>query len=363
MVKALALALLVLPLAGAADAGRLSPVGPMTVARAVHTATTLADGRVLVVGGCTTPGCELGGNEGDVAELYDPAVRRFERTGSLNEWRDDHTATLLRDGRVLVVGGWGVGGVLDSSELFDPRVGTFATGPRMSSPRAGSTATLLRDGRVLLAGGFTDNRSTVASADVFVSGKDRFLPVGPMAVPRGAHAAARLADGRVLVVGGLSRGRVVASSELFDPRTGRFTRGPAMRLPRYKAAAVTLRDGRVLVVGGSADIEGARTYRSTEIYEPKRNRFVPGPLLRHARYKIRDAVVLLPGGDVLVAGAAPVPEVWRRSSGRFVAVAGTLGRTRLFATASPLRSGEVLLIGGYDLGISPTAQAWLYRNS
>jgi hypothetical protein len=231
----------------------------------------------------------------------------------------------------------------------------------MGSRRAGMTATRLRDGRVLVAGGFTGNRPTVALADVFVPAENRFRAVGPMAAPRGAHAAALLADGRVLVIGGLSRGRVVGSSELFNPKTGRFSRGPALRLPRYKAAAVTLRDGRVLVVGGSADIEGGLTYRSTEIYEPRRNRFVAGPLLLHARYKIRDSIVVLPGGDVLVAGGAPVPEVWRRSSGRFTAVAGTLGRTRLFAAASPLASGEVLVTGGYDLGISPTAQAWLYR--
>jgi len=360
-VKAFALALLVLPLAGAADTSAVTPVATMTVARAVHTATTLADGRVLIVGGCTTPGCELDASAGAVAELYDPATRRFDRTGSLNEWRDDHTATLLRDGRVLVAGGWSVNGVLASSEFFDPRTGTFAVGPAMGSRRAGMTATLLRDGRVLVAGGFTGNRPTVALADVFVPAENRFRPVGPMAAPRGAHAAALLADGRVLVIGGLSRGRVVGSSELFNPKTGRFSRGPALRLPRYKAAAVTLRDGRVLVVGGSADIEGGLTYRSTEIYEPRRNRFVAGPLLLHARYKIRDSVVVLPGGDVLVAGGAPVPEVWRRSSGRFTAVAGTLGRTRLFAAASPLASGEVLVTGGYDLGISPTAQAWLYR--
>ena len=139
-----ALALLVLPLAGAADTSAVTPVATMTVARAVHTATTLADGRVLVVGGCTTPGCELDGSEGAVAELYDPEARRFARTGSLNEWRDDHTATLLRDGRVLVAGGWSVGGVLASSELFDPRTETFAVGPVMGSRRAGMTAIGLR---------------------------------------------------------------------------------------------------------------------------------------------------------------------------------------------------------------------------
>jgi hypothetical protein len=360
-VRLLALALLVLPLGASAGVGGLTPVAPMTVARAVHSATTLADGRVLVVGGCSTPGCELDGAQAGVAELYDPTTRRFERTGRLRAWRDDHTATLLRDGRVLVAGGWGVDGVLASTELYDPATGTFARGPRMSSRRAGLTATPLRNGRVLLAGGFTDNRPTVASADVFDPAAGTLRPVGAMAAPRGAHAAARLADGRILVVGGLSRGRVVATSELFDPRTGRFARGPSLRLPRYKAAAVTLRDGRVLVVGGSADVEGERTYRSTELYDPKRNRFAAGPLLQQARYKHRDAVLLLPNGDVLVAGSAPVPELWRRSSTRFVPVAGSLGRSRLFATASLLRSGDVLLAGGYDRAIAPTAQAWLYR--
>lgn len=359
--KAFALALLVLPLAGTAGAGRVAPVAEMQAPRAVHSATTLADGRVLVVGGCTRDSCELGSDAGAVAELYDPGDGRFEQSGRLREWRDDHTATLLRTGRVLVAGGWGARRVLASTELYDPRTGTFAAGPPLASPRAGGTATLLRDGRVLVAGGFTGNRPTVASAEVFEPAANRFRPVRPMAVPRGAHAAARLADGRVIVVGGLSRGRVVATSELFDPATGRFVRGPSLRVPRYKAAAVTLRDGRVLVVGGSADVDGGLLYRSTEIYEPKRNRFVAGPPLRHPRYKIRDAVVVLPGGDVLVAGGAPVPELWRRSSGRFAEVAGTLGRTRLFLTASPLQSGAVLLAGGYDEGISPTAQAWLFR--
>jgi hypothetical protein len=231
----------------------------------------------------------------------------------------------------------------------------------MRSRRAGATATSLRDGRVLFTGGFTDNKPTVALAEVFVPKTGEFRLVAPMTTPRGAHAAARLNDGRVIVIGGLSRGRVVSSSELFNPRTGRFTRGPDMRLPRYKAAAVTLVDGRVLVIGGSADIEGRRLYRSTEIYDPRRNQFMTGPTMRYARYKIRDSVVVLPDGDVLIAGGAVAPELLRRSSGRFTVVGGTLGSSRQFMTATRLRKREVLLVGGYDANISPTAQAWLYR--
>ena len=237
---------------------------------------------------------------------------------------------------------------------FDPADGDVRGRAEMGSRRAGSTATSLRDGRVLLAGGFTDNRPTVALADVFVPAGDRIPARGPMAQPRGAHAAARLADGRVLVVGGLSRGRVVASSELFDPRTGRFARGPAMRLPRYKAAAVTLLDGRVLVVGGSADIEG----------QPD--------LPQHGDLRAE--------AEPVRAGAAPASTPatrsgrGRRPARRRRARRGRCARYRSCGGARrPLRrrrrarsgahacsrprsccaSGEVLVTGGYDLGDQP----------
>jgi Kelch motif/Galactose oxidase, central domain len=331
---------------------------PMVVARAVHTATLLGDGRVLVVGGCSTDGCELEPGAAARAEIYDPKRGAFTLGGRLGTWRDDHTATRLRDGRVLVAGGWGEGGVLSTTETFDPRTGEFSSGPQMASPRAGATATLLRDGRVLVAGGFTDNRPTTSSAELFT--KSGFTAVGPLRAPRGAHVAARLPDGRVLVAGGFSRGRVVASTEIFDPRTGRFAPGPAMRVPRYKAAAVELADGRVLVIGGAADVEGQRTYSTTEIYDPRRNRFLPGPRMRSPRYKITGSVARLPGGDVLVAGAAARAERLSLKTMRFRLVPGSLGQAWLFLTATRI-GNRVLLVGGYNRSITPTAKTWVYR--
>ena len=182
-----------------------------------------------------------------------------------------------------------------------------------------------------------------------------------MISPRGAHTAARLRDGRVLIVGGVSRGRVVATTEIFDPRTGRFERGPRLDVPRSKAGSVTLGDGRVLVVGGEADVDGARTLATTEIYDPRTNRFVAGPVMRHPRVKLAGALVRFGDGDVLVAGGGAAPELLDRRTGRFRVVRGTPGGTPRLLTATRIGVRRALLIGGYDAQITPTAQTWLYR--
>src|SRR5262249_15517294 len=80
-------------------------------------------------------------------------------TGKMNVARVGHTPTLLTDGKVLVVGGWGNAstgqGLLDSAELYDPATGTWSFAGSLSRSRVGYTATLLNDGRVLVAGGDT----------------------------------------------------------------------------------------------------------------------------------------------------------------------------------------------------------------
>ncbi|HEX9762157.1 MAG TPA: kelch repeat-containing protein, partial [Acidimicrobiia bacterium] len=213
-------------------------------------AVGLADGRVLVVGGQTR-------RDRITAALFDPRLDRFTATGLPNvSWGFPVTATLLDDGRVLVVGAEPSG----MAEIYDPQTGTFTLTGSLSTARAGPTATRLVDGRVLIVGGGGEGSAALASAEIYDPDTGTFTPTGPMATARWGHAVAPLPDGRVLVVGGGGRvlvggsddagdPSVEATAEIYDPLTGRFTQAPAPTTSRLAATAVSLTDGRVLVLG------------------------------------------------------------------------------------------------------------------
>jgi N-acetylneuraminic acid mutarotase len=141
----------------------------MNTGRQEHSATLLRDGTVLVAGGARPGGTVTGGVEAS-AELYDPATGSWTATGSMLEERAIHTATLLLDGTVLVAGGSGLAGQSTSAELYQPTSGTWEAGGSMSPGRTGHSATLLNDGRVLIAGGRSDSGSFNASAELYVPG-------------------------------------------------------------------------------------------------------------------------------------------------------------------------------------------------
>src|SRR5262249_50552088 len=144
-------------------------------------------------------------------------------TGSMHDARAMHTATLLSDGRVLVAGGDndGFGTILASAEIFNPASGTWTATGNMTAVRKGQTATLLSDGRVLVAGG--DNGPRLASAEIFNPATGAWATTSSMAVARSGHAMTLLGDGRALVAGGLTNGSATstqASAEIFNPATG-----------------------------------------------------------------------------------------------------------------------------------------------
>jgi hypothetical protein len=185
--------------------------------------------------------------------------------------RENATATVLPDGRVLIAGGWvsGIGfpGIpLASAEMYDPAAGTFSPTGSMNAAREFAVATLLPDSRVLIAGG--EGSAPLASAELYDPKTGAFAPTGSLAVARDRAAATELPDNHVLIVGGDTGG----TAELYDPATGKFSSTGSTSAFRTFATATLLRDGRVLVAGGSGGAVVvplvASTLASAELFMP-----------------------------------------------------------------------------------------------
>lgn len=342
--------------AGAAVQGiRIVRVADMPTARAAHSATGLADGRVLIAGGCAAEGCEEG-IAGD-AVLFDPASGAFAPAGTLALPRAGHRALALPDGSVLLIGGWTREGATASVERYVPARARFEPAGELLQARDGFSATLLADGGVLVAGGYADGMRRLASAERFDPRSGRSEAVGMLATPRMSHTATLLADGRVLVAGGSRDARsVLASLEVFDPATARFEPAGSLARARHKHAAIALGDG-VLLLGGASIPEDSGHFHDTEWWRD--GAVSAGPRMGVGRYKFLDAVLAWPDGRVLVAGSGEHAEALDAQGGRFARIDAAIGAKLAFSTATALADGRVLVAGGYDPRIRPSAGAWI----
>jgi hypothetical protein len=312
------------------------------------TTTVLADGSVLAIGGA---GDGAGGST--AVDLYDPLARAWLPAGSrapMATARSAHSATLLADGRVLVCGGSTPSGSLaqgyannTSVEVYDPALNTWKPAAPMMTARAHHTATLLADGRVLVTGGEDDHYRPVATAEIYDPVIDAWTPsAATMASARSTQTATLLPGGQVLVAGGydivLGLLTPLASGEVYDPAHDTFTPTGPGNAAHAGHTATLLGTGFVLVAGGGTGV--------AELYDPASGSWQATPAMASARSG--QAAVLLPTAGVLLAGgtlAAPNAEHYD-VAGNLWTAAASLSVNRPSPIAAPLPDGSALVCGG-----------------
>ncbi|MFZ2095335.1 MAG: kelch repeat-containing protein [Anaerolineales bacterium] len=295
-----------------------SPVPPFTplvninqgislpLARAQHTATLLLDGRVLLVGG------SISANEQTAeVQIFDPATGVTNQAASLNTPRHGHTATLLLDGRVLVTSGYNhTHQWLDDSEVYDPSTNEWTVIPMLATHGVGHTATMMKDGRVLVVGGADASGQGTDRVEIFDPDTNSWWGAMPLGSDRASHTAQLLDDGRVLVAGG---GGVLGYPDIgdalfYDPYTNTWTPTGPMDKPRIYGESVLLLDGRVLVTGGinlEDTVPGGFPRKisiSAEIYDPNLNIWTATGDLLIGRYG--HTMMSSPAGRVMVIGGS-----------------------------------------------------------
>lgn len=357
-----------------ASSGRFTPTHDMTTPRGIHTATLLPGGRVLLAGGAATapdPVCIAGITS---AELYDSAAGSFTATGNMAALRYAHTATLLLNGKVLVVGGfastnacWDAGEPAQlSAELYDPSTGSFQLTASMSTERGGHTATLLPNGKVLIAGGGNEGGGDLPfygtpsnSAELYDPGKGIFNLTGSMAHARFGHTSTLLPNGKVLITGGVATdtSESTVSAELYDPSTGKFNPTGSMATARAGHTATLLPNGRVLIAGGATLTNGQFQASATaELYDPATGSFSSTSPMEAAR--VEHTATLLQNGTVLIAGGNDsTAEIYDPATGSF-STTGAMETSRSEHTATLLLNGTVLVTGGGSFLRSQTAEVY-----
>jgi hypothetical protein len=303
----------------------------------------------------------LWGTGGAVVSAQEPGT--LAPFSSLNEPRARHTATLLPDGRVAIIGGVGTSGGLATAEIYDPATGSTSSLPSpLPAPLSEHTATLLDDGTVLIAGGRSGSGQPLASALLFDPASLQFRPLPAMTSARTGHSSTLLGDGRVLLAGGDGGAGPLASMEIFDPAAGAFVAAGPLLTARYGHAAVLLSDGRVLFAGGRGAVG---PLRAAEIWDPGTGTSTPAASLgaaraRPAATRLLDDTVLVVGGESTQGEALGSAERYDAAADTFVTLSVSLGEARSAATAVRLAdSGKVLVAGGTG-AVVPAASLELY---
>jgi hypothetical protein len=271
-------------------------IDSMNVSRGEHSMMLLQDGSLLAISGFQEVSCEK----------YDPNLGDWIFVDSIKKVRDyGFTATRLDDGKVMITGGWYFDGIEDEfikeCELYDPIIDEWSIVDSLSVGRLGHSATLLKDGRVLVIGGLTTNRM-LESCEIFDPITRQWSFTDSLLIERGWHSAVLLQNGKVLVTGGGNLDSLaIFTCELFDPVTEKWEIAGVTSFPHSNHTSVLLADSLILLAGG---VIGPASW---EIFNPKTFSSMYVGTLPFQKYEstlhlLHDARVISVGGWIYEGG-------------------------------------------------------------
>jgi hypothetical protein len=279
------------------------------------------------------------------AELYDPASETWAVTGSLGQRRSGHSATLLQNGQVLVLGGYDYGydigfyAYINSAELYDPTTGSWQATASPMTNYVDHSATLLKNGKVLVV--FAQNPPSIGiSAELYDPATATWTSTD---APTDLGMMRPISNGKIFSVAG-------RSSELYDPDNGKWTSLGGFNVIRFPTTATVLDNGKVLVTGQAESTTNAYA----ELYDPALGTWTR---TGNPNTVARGTATLLPNGDVLVAGGSTCSDVECHSLdsaevydpvSRTWSLTSHLSVPRSGHSATPLHNGRVLLAGGHE---------------
>ena len=292
------------------ETNRWTAADEMREARTEHSAALLKDGRVIVTGGMNEK-LEIIGT----TEIFDPEMGKWSEYEGMRTVRRGHFALSLPDGKVAVVGGVGqtlgglgilanisATGALLSTEIYDPKTNTWSRANDMREGHSGGLAVVLKDGRVLIAGGYNQAEG-LASSEVFDPSVDQWMRTSSMVRKTFANTATVLTDGSVLFTGGFgmsrAKGGITPGSEVFDPKSNEWRKAPDTVHGRMGHTITLLPDGRVVTIGGST---ASGPVNTAEYMEPKT--WLWSEITPMSVERSQHTATLLDDGRILVAGGS-----------------------------------------------------------
>lgn len=370
----------------ASQYGRFERISDLNVVRSSLGSSQLfllRDGRVLVFGGDTSSvpfgkhGTRYEINKNVSAEIFDPKTNTFTLKKGLNHELNDFTATLLNNGKLLITGGSiGSGNnetIYNLSEIYDPETDTVTQGPDMSSPIAHHTAVLLKDGRVLVFGGYTGKRGNYSkklTAEIYDPVQNKFILLKDF--PKFAseniyntwnpHVHV-LSNGDVYILSIYQGKKAVYNTEyrfeVFDPKTNTFNiiKSDTVKnrngITSFATRMLTLKNEKIVLFG--IDENNGKILKRLDIYDPKTNELQNIESLNSKEISDTASITLLQDGNILITGykdkyltathTTEYREIFDTKRLKFITIAKNRNKINCFPQTILLNDGRVLITG------------------